>query len=621
MEEMKEPKEVKNETNEEIKKEEVKETGKTKKEIAKHWDEFDKKSNKKIFIIAGIIVALLLLILSTGFALVNINNENIIAGITIDGIKVQGLSKDQLKELIENKVEEKTNNEIKVYVDNEEQTILLSQIELTYNIEKAIEEAYQLGRGKNIFVNNFEILKTILLGNNIDLEFTCNEELLNNIVKDIKNKIPNAVINPTYCIEEDELIITRGTKGLTIDENELKNKIIGKINLSSSEDIKISTFITEPENINIESIYEEVHTEVQDAYYTTNPFQIYAEVQGIDFDLEAAKEILKEEKEEYIITLTITQPQKTTADIGTEAFPDKLSTFSTRYDATNITRTTNLQIAVNKINGVVVMPGETFSYNKTLGKRTYEAGYKDAAGYSGGKVVQMLGGGICQISSTLYDAVVYANLEIVERHNHAFTTSYVGAGKDATVVYGSLDFQFKNSRKYPIKIESYIQNGIATVNIYGIKEENEYEIEISTTILNYIPYSVIYEDDATLERGKEEVTQGGQQGCKSITYKILKQNGKEISRSVLSTDTYSAMNKYITRGTKGSTSVSAPVTPQEPETPQEPDVPQEPDIPEVPETPENPEEPVTPEVPEQPEVPNQPEVPETPEEPGQGEAA
>jgi len=619
MEEMKEPKEVKNETNEEIKKEEVKETVKTKKEIAKHWDEFDKKNHKKLFIIIAIIVTVLL-VLSTGFALININNENVIAGITIDGIKVQGLSKEQLKELIENKVEEKTNNEIKVYVDNEEQTILLSQIELTYNIEKAIDEAYGLGRGKNIFVNNFEIVKTMLLGNNVNLEFTCNEELLNNIVKDIKNKIPNAVINPTYCIEEDELIITRGTKGLTIDENELKNKIIGKVNLSSTENIKIATFITEPEDINIENIYEEVHTEVQDAYYTTDPFQIYPEVKGIDFDLEAAKEILKEEKEEYIIALTITQPQKTTADIGTEAFPDKLSTFSTRYDATNLTRTTNLQIAVNKINGVVVMPGETFSYNKTLGKRTSEAGYKDAAGYAGGKVVPMLGGGICQISSTLYDAVVYANLEIVERHNHAFTTSYVGAGKDATVVYGSLDFQFKNSRKYPIKIESYIQNGIATVNIYGIKEENEYEVEISTTILNYIPYNVIYEDDATLESGKEEVTQGGQNGCKSITYKILKQNGKEVSRSVLSTDTYSAMNKYITRGTKGSTSVSAPVTPIVPEKPVEPETPETPQEPETPEVPETPEDPVTPEVPEQPEIPTDPVVPETPEvpeEPGQ----
>lgn len=617
MEEMKEPKEIKNETNEEIKKEDVKKARKTRRAVAKHWDEFDKKNNKKMFIIAAIIV-IILLVLSTGFALVNVSNENIIAGITVDGIKVQGLSKEQLKELVENKIEEKINNEIKVYVDNEEQTILLSQIELTYNIEKAIDEAYQLGRGKNIFVNNFEILKTILLGNDINLETTYNQELLNNIVKDIKNKIPNVVINPTYCIEENELIITKGTKGLTIDEKELKNKIIRKIKLSSNEDIKIVTFMTEPENINIEKIYEEVHTEVQDAYYTTNPFQIYAEVKGIDFDIEAAKELLKEEKEEYIIALTITEPQKTTSDIGTEAFPDKLSTFSTRYDATNLTRTTNLRIAINKINGVVVMPGETFSYNKTLGKRTSEAGYKDAAGYSGGKVVQMIGGGICQISSTLYDAVVYANLEIVERHNHAFTTSYVGAGKDATVVYGSLDFQFKNSRKYPIKIEGYIQNGIATVNIYGIKEENEYDIEISTTILNYIPYNIIYEDDATLEAGKEVVTQGGQKGCKSITYKILKQNGKEVSRSVLSTDTYSAMNKYITRGTKGSSSVSVPVTPQEPEIPQEPDIPQEPEIPEVPETPE---EPTTPEVPEQPENPTEPEVPETQEEPKQEEAA
>lgn len=610
MEEMKESKEVKNETKEE----KVKKTVKTKKEVAKHWDEFDKKSNKKLFIVIAIIV-IILLVLSTGFALVNINNEKIMAGITIDGIKVQGLSKEDLKELIENKIEEKTNNEIKIYVENEEQTILLSQIELTYNIEKAIEEAYEVGRGKNIFINNFEIIKSILIGKDIKIAFTYNEDLLNNIVNDIKNKIPNAVINPTYCIEENELIITKGTKGLTINENELKNKIIEKIKLSSTEDIKVATFMTEPENINIEKIYEEVYTEVQDAYYTTNPFQIYAEVKGIDFDLEVAKELLKEEKEEYIIALTITQPEKTTADIGTEAFPDKLATFSTRYDATNITRTTNLKIAVNKINGVVVMPGEIFSYNKTLGKRTSEAGYKDAAGYSGGKVVQMIGGGICQISSTLYDAVVYANLEIVERHNHAFTTSYVGAGKDATVVYGSLDFQFKNSRSYPIKIESYIQNGIATVNIYGIKEETEYDVEISTTILNYIPYSVIYEDDSSMESGKEVVTQNGQKGCKSITYKILKQNGKEVSRSVLSTDTYSPMNKYITRGTKGSTSVSAPVTPIEPETPEEPQNPENPEVPE---------EPVIPEVPQEPEKPTQPEVPEIPEEPeepGQGEAA
>lgn len=598
MEVKKDSKEVENKISEE----EVIREPKTKKQIAKHWDEFDGKKDKKIFIIIAIIL-IVLSILSTGFALININNENIIAGVTINGIKMQGLNKGEAKKFIENKIEEKLNKEIKIHVGKEEHTIILSQIETEYNIEKAIEEAYQLGRGKNIFVNNFEILKSMLLGNNINLNFTYNEDLINNIIQDIKNKIPNAVTNPTYCIEETELIITKGEEGFTINGNELKNKIIEKIEINSIEDIKIETFLAKPEEINIEKIYEEVHTEAKDAYYTTEPFQIYTEVKGIDFDLEAAKELLREEKEEYIIKLTITQPQKTTSDIGTEAFPDKLSTFSTRYDATNLTRTTNLKIAVNKINGVVLMPGDTFSYNKTLGKRTSEAGYKDAAGYAGGKVVQMIGGGICQISSTLYDAVVYANLEIVERHNHAFTTSYVGAGKDATVVYGSLDFQFKNSRNYPIKIESYMQNGIVTVNIYGIKEENEYDVEISTTILNYIPYEVFYEDDDSLTIGTEVVTQGGQKGCKSITYKILKQNGKEISRSVLSTDTYSPMNKFIKRGT---IPVVAPATPVEPETPT------------------TPEEPTTPEVPEQPgevETPEESQKPETPETPNQEEAA
>ena len=591
---MKESKEAINETNEEV----IKEV-KTKKQVAKHWDEFDnKKDYKKIFIIIAIIL-IVVVILSTGFALVNVNNENMMAGVTINGINVQGLSKEEAKEVIENKAEEKTNSETKIYVDNEEQSLLLSQIELTYDVEIAIDEAYKIGRGKNILVNNFEILKSKIAGTDIDLNFKYNEELLNNVVQDIKNKVPEAVTEATYCIEDEELIITRGVKGNTIDENELKNKIIQKINLNCAEDIKIATYLAEPKDINIEQIYEEVHTEVQDAYYTKNPFKVYPEIKGVDFNLEEAKEILKEEKGEYVIPLVITNPTKTTKDIGTEAFPDKLSTCSTRYDATNLTRTNNLQVAVNKINGVVVMPGETFSYNKTLGKRTAEAGYKDAAGYAGGKVVQMIGGGICQISSTLYDAVVYANLEIVERHNHAFLTSYVGAGKDATVVYGSLDFRFKNTRNYPIKIESYMQNGIATVNIYGIKEENEYEIEISTTILSYIPYDVIYENDSSLASGKEIVTQGGQKGCKSITYKILKQNGKEVSRSVLSTDTYSAMNKYITRGTKGATQPSTPVVappePTTPETPTEPEIPTEPG---EPETPTEPEVPVTPEEPE-----------------------
>lgn len=566
-----------------------------------------KKTHK--WIVIAIIVAIVVIILSTGFALVNINNENIIAGVTIDKINLQGLNKQEAETIIKNKIEEKLNEEIKIKIDNEEYSMLLSQIELEYGVNDAIEKAYNVGRKSNILGNNFEILKSKIFGTDINLNSSYNEDLLNNVVQGMKEKIPNAVKQVAYCIEDDKLVITRGSAGASIDDNQLKNEIKKNINLSCLEEINMKSFQVEPDDIDIEKIYAEVHTEAQDAYYTTNPFQVFAEVQGINFDLEVAKEILKEYKDEYEIPLVITNPKKTISQIGTEAFPDLLGTFSTRYDESNKSRTTNLKLAVSKINGKVIMPGEIFSYNKTLGKRTAEAGYKDAAGYAGGKVVQMIGGGICQISSTLYDAVVYANLDIVERHNHAFTTSYVGAGKDATVVYGSLDFKFKNNRQYPITIKASAQNGIAQISIYGIREETEYEVEISTTILNYIPFKVIYEDDASLAEGTEKVTQYGSNGCKSITYKILKLNGKEVSRSVLSTDTYDPMNKYITRGTKKTTPVVAPPEPTVPETPEEPETPVEPETPEEPETP------VTPE------TPTEPVTPETPEEPEQEEAA
>ena len=507
------------------------------------------KPRKWWMIIIGAV--LLLAILSTGFALLNINNSNIISGITIDKLQMQGLSKEDALGLLKTKIDEKINKELKIKAEDTQIEILLSQIELEYSPEKAVDEAYGIGRKSNIFVNNFNIIKSKIFGKNIDLEYKYNKELLDSIINDIQGKIPNAVQQVTYSVEDDELIITKGKKGLSIDVEQLTDEIEKNIKLNNFSDIYLNTFEAEPDDIDIEKIYEEVHTEPQDAYYTTNPFQIFAEVIGVDFDIEEAKEILKEDKDEYIIPLTITKPKKTVNDIGTEAFPDLLSSFSTRFDESNVPRSGNLRIAVGKLNGVVVMPGETFSYNKTLGKRTAEAGYRGAAGYEGGKVVEMLGGGICQISSTLYDAVVYANLEIIERHNHAFTTSYVGAGKDATVVYGSLDFKFKNTRKYPITLKASATNGIARIEIYGIKEETEYEIEIATVITGSIPFTVIYEDDYSLPAGSERVTQYGMNGCTSTTYKIYKLNGAEVKRETLSRDRYEAMNKYISRGPGG----------------------------------------------------------------------
>ena len=198
------------------------------------------------------------------------------------------------------------------------------------------------------------------------------------------------------------------------------------------------------------------------------------------------------------------------------------------------------------------MPGETFSYNKALGPRTAAAGYRNGKIYSGGEVVDGIGGGICQISSTLYNSVLLANLGIVERRNHQFVTSYLPAGRDATVVYGAIDFKFKNTRNYPIRIVASAKNGIATVSIYGIKEENEYTFSFSTRTVASIPYSTKYEENPNLPIGTENVKQKGANGIKTETYITKMLNGKIISTTLLSKDTYDAMSRIVIRGTKGS---------------------------------------------------------------------
>ena len=550
-----------------------------------------KSSNKKtLIILISAIILVIAIFASTGFALFNINNTKIISNISIEGIDVSKLSKKEAEQKISDALEKNIEQSISVKTNEFEYQFQLSQIEAKYDINKAIEDAYNIGRNGNIFKNNLEIVKHKIKNKNIEIAIEYNQELLENIMNEIAVKIPGAVEEPNYCIEDGKITITKGKAGNSINKESFNKEVIKRLELENqNEPIELEIVNVEPEAIDIDKIYNEVHKEAKDAYYTKDPFQVYPHVEGVDFELEAAREMLKEDKEEYTINLKITMPKITTNKIGSEAFPDLLSTFSTKYDASNTPRTTNLRLAMNKLNGVVVSPGETFSYNKTLGKRTAKAGYKEAGGFAGGRVVQTLAGGICQISSTLYDAVVYANLEIVERHNHMFLAGYVGAGKDATVVYGAYDFKFKNTRKYPVMLKTSIGGGVARIDIFGIKEDVEYEVEISSKILSYTPFKVIKENDSSLAPGKERVTQNGMNGCKSITYKILKLNGKEVSRTVLSSDTYDPMNKIIKVGPSKTTEVSTqPVEEPEP-TPTTPTTPTTPETPSTPSTPTTPE--------------------------------
>ena len=518
------------------------------------------KSNKVIPIVVSLFIVLFVMIFSVVFALFNMNNEKILKGISILGIDISDLTVEEAKTKINNAIEERfkdENNNLILKIGENETSVTANTFNAKFDIDNAVIEADNIGRNGNILTNNYSILFTKLFKKEIKPRLYLDDSLLSDTIKDINSKMKDAIVDNSYYIEKNNLIIVKGKAGYIIKTEELKEKIYEQIsNIHTNyQIIEIPVEYKEPEPINLQKIHEEIYKEPQDAYVQKNPTVVHPEVNGVDFKIsvEEAEELLKEDKEEYTIPLKITKPKKTINNLGEEAFPDLLATFSTRFDGSNYNRNTNIKLAAKKVNGTVILPGEKFSFNTIVGSRTIEAGFKEGTAYVGGKVVPDVGGGVCQVSSTIYNTALLANMQIVERSNHMFTTGYVAASRDATVYYGSLDFVFKNSRKYPIKMVASANGGVCKVSIYGIKEDKEYEVIIQSKITSYINPTTIYKEDPTLEEGKEIVEQTAITGCRSEGYKILKLNGKIVSQTLLSKDTYKSRNKIVRRGTKKTT--------------------------------------------------------------------
>lgn len=482
----------------------------------------ENKENLKVGTVLGIVFIsfiIIFFILFLGITLYISSSDKIITGIYIKGVEVAGLTKDQAIEKVTNEFNNVLPNNLTVVHGEYETQLNLDDLGANFNIEEAVNRAYNMGRDSNIFKNMGTIIKNLVSANDLDLNVTVNTEQSTSVLNDISTKLPDTVVQSSYYVEGKKLIITRGKTGNVVDvapsiEN-IKNKIQDLTYASSK--IELVTVSKDPDAIDIDKIHNEIYKEPVNAYYTTNPYVVYPHENGVDFNIsvDEAKAMLNEVKDEYEIPLKYTAPSVTTNMIGTEAFPDLLAKFSTNYNARDTDRTTNLRLAAEKINGTVLMPGETFSYNTVVGERTIAAGYKEAAMYQNGEVVDGLGGGICQISTTLYNAVLYSNLEIVERRNHQFVPSYAKAGRDATVVYGSIDFKFKNTRNYPVKILCTVSGGVAKCEIYGLKENPDYDVEITSRVTETTATSI-----------------------KSETYKTVRQNGQVISSERINKDTY-----------------------------------------------------------------------------------
>ena len=505
------------------------------------------------FVIPLIVLIILLAILSTIFALINMNNTNIIDGVFIQGIDVSNLSVEDAKSRLSSIVNEYISKEITLKYGDFSKTLVPSQFNVNFDVDSAVQTAYSIGRSGNVFENNFAILNALLNSNNIGQNMEYDSELLDALLLELNNELPGRMENSGYYVDGTSLIIDSGKEGVNVDTEVLANRIAKALNDINNQDIVIEIPVVNvaPSPIDLDAIYNEVHKDPVDAYYTTDPYVVHPSSTGLDFDIsmDEAREMLKTYQEEYTIPLKVTYPSVSTNDIGSEAFPDLLSSFRTSFTSSNSNRSTNIRLCSEKINGTVLMPGETFSFNQVVGKRTPEAGFKPATAYSGGKVVQEYGGGICQVSSTLYNAVLYANLEITERTNHGYKPSYVDPGLDATVSWGGPDFKFTNNRDYPIRIVCDTSNKILNIYIYGLKRDTDYKVVLDAQYVSTVNFKTVYQKDSSLASGQSRVIQSGSNGCKTATYKYLYDaNGTLVSSECISRDTYNPHNKIVAVG-------------------------------------------------------------------------
>ena len=223
----------------------------------------------------------------------------------------------------------------------------------------------------------------------------------------------------------------------------------------------------------------------------------------------------------------------------------QMASFTTLFDASYETRAHNIELASSILDQHLIAPGETFSFNNIIGDTTPGKGYKEALIIQGGEYVTGFGGGVCQVSTTLYNTALLSNLPIVDRHNHRFMAAYISAGRDAAVSYGVYDLQFRNNRDHYILLLSHVENGEITMALVGC-EMNE-EIEIKTRYLNFIEPSLKIEMTSQLAPGEEEKIEG-KPGATLEVWKIVHQAGGEKKEEKLSVDSYQPYPAVIRRG-------------------------------------------------------------------------
>lgn len=378
-----------------------------------------------------------------------------------------------------------------------DKTIVLpaSQVNLTLDLSAAVEAAYAMGRDTEIDEDRVDVdLESYLTLDNayiLDvLDSTYEDTLLEGAqtaVEKSKTTIVQTEEDESKEVEVDCLVVTFGTMSRKLDTESLYDQILDAYS-AGIFDLQVQYEETLPSALDLDELYKTNGCTLPiNAVCDEKTFEITPETMGYGFLMSDAVALAENAKPGDQITLTLTdlKPQHTKADMEKLLFSDILGSCVSPH-VYNPTRTRNLELASQAINGTILLPGEEFSFNRVVGERTAAKGYGEAGVYVGGRTENQLGGGVCQVASAIYYSCLKADLKITERYEHQYTPTYVPWGMDATIYWGALDYRFINNTPYPIRIEASVHDGAVYINLVGTETRN-YTVKLDYSIVDEDP--------------------------------------------------------------------------------------------------------------------------------------
>ncbi len=488
-----------------------------------------------------------LLLIAGGFFVYANSFGDIYPNIEVAGIEIGGLTREEAQIRLDEGFKTLDTNRTVTFVCGENsKELLLSDVVVGIDSPRTAETAFAIGRSGGFFGKGRALLSAWFKKTQAPVFAKADSELIETLIEQLAGDSEVPMTETTYEIEGNNLTLIKGNPGMMVSRERVLAMLGDALINPQINRIDLVIELAEPKVVELDALYAELTQPLVNAEYSMvdGKVVIIPEKGGITVDKDALKTALESEEKRHTISIS-SQPYQTTAkDLEEMLFRDVIGSYSSDFSTSSAARAGNVELTANRINGCILMPGDVFSYDKTVGSRTVENGYKVAGVYIGNRTESGVGGGICQTSSTLYSAVLYADLEIVQRTSHSLPVSYVPGGMDATIAEGYIDFQFKNNTPYPVKIRATAQNRKLTCEILGVKEYDK-KVEIVNVTTAYHQPGVEKIENSEIPVGYKKVVSRGNSGYSVASKRIAKVDGKVVKEEKLTNSVYRATNTQI----------------------------------------------------------------------------